>query len=136
MHQYRNLSVTQQQPLCGYSFPQVLQQTRPHKRTIYRLVKNLLTQLWVKTFIFTAFYINYTMARACKKTGAKKIRIHDIRHSHLYQNKHQKVVDMMQNQHQKDMAIFDVTVLTEASEEPQPQTTRFKVINPKDKISL
>ena len=81
------------------------------------------------------------MTRACKKSGVKKIRIHDIRHSHasylinlgcaplliserlghekvqttlntyshLYPNKHQEVVDMMQNQHQKDMATFDVT---------------------------
>lgn len=33
-------------------------------------------------FPFTKSYINNAMARACKKSGVKKIRIHDIRHSH------------------------------------------------------
>ena len=42
---------------------------------------------------------------------------------------------MMQNQHQKDMATSDVTAPAEASEEPKPQGTRFKVVSPKDKIS-
>lgn len=107
------------------------------------------------------------MARACKKSGVKKIRIHDIRHSHasylinlgcaplliserlghekvqttlstyshLYPNKHQEVVDMMQNQHQKDMETSDVTSPAETSEEPKSQGTKFKVVSPKDKIS-
>ena len=44
-------------------------------------------------------------------------------------------LDMMQNQHQKDMATSDVTAPAEASEEPKPQVTRFKVVSPKDKIS-
>ena len=120
-----------------------------------------------RVFPFTKSYINNAMARACKKSGVKKIRIHDIRHSHasylinlgcaplliserlghekvqttlstyshLYPNKHQEVVDMMQNQHQKDMATSDVTAPAEASEEPKPQGTRFKVVSPKDKIS-
>lgn len=33
-------------------------------------------------FPFTKSYINNAMARACKKSGVKKIRIHDICHSH------------------------------------------------------
>ena len=56
-------------------------------------------------------------------------------YSHLYPNKHQEVVDMMQKQHKKDMATSDVTAPAEASEEPKPQGTRFKVVSPKDKIS-
>lgn len=117
-------------------------------------------------FPFTKSYINNAMARACKKSGVKKIRIHDIRHSHasylinlgcaplliserlghekaqttlstyfhLYPNKSQEVVDMIQNQHKKDMATSDVTAPAEASEIPIPQDKRFKVVNPKDKI--
>lgn len=120
-----------------------------------------------KVFPFTKSYINNAMARACKKSEVKKIRIHDIRHSHasylinlgyaplliserlghekvqttlstyshLYPNKHQEVVDMMQNQHQKDMATSAVTAPAETSEEPKPQGTRFKVVSPKDKTS-
>lgn len=120
-----------------------------------------------RVFPFTKSYINNVMTRACKKSGVKKIRIHDIRHSHasylinlgcaplliserlghekvqttlstyshLYPNKHQEVVDMMQNQHQKDMAIGDVAASAESSEEAKPQNTRFKAVSPKDKIS-
>ena len=120
-----------------------------------------------RVFPFTKYYINNAMERACKKSGVKKIRIHDIRHSHasyvinlgcaplliserlghekvqttlstyshLYPNKHQEVVDMIQNQHQKDMATSDVTAPAEASEEPKPHGTRFKVVSPKDKTS-
>ena len=101
------------------------------------------------------------------KSKVKKIRIHDVRHSHasyltnlscaplliserlghekvqttlstyshLYPNKHQEVVDMIQNQHQKDMATSDVTAPAEASEMPIPKDKRFKVVSPKDKIS-
>ena len=118
-------------------------------------------------FPFTKSYINNAMARACKKSGVKKIRIHDIRHSHasylinlgcaplliserlghekvhttlstyshLYPNKHQKVVDMIQNQHRKDMATSDVNAPSEASEESKPQGKRFKVVSPKDNTS-
>ena len=120
-----------------------------------------------RVFPITKSYINNAMARACKKSGVKKIRIHDIRHSHasylinlgcatrliserlghekvqttlstyshLYPNKHQEVVDMIQNQHKKDMATSDVTAPAEASEIPIPQDKRFKVVSPKDKIS-
>ena len=120
-----------------------------------------------RVFPFTKSYINNVMTRACKKSGVKKIRIHDIRHSHasylinlgcaplliserlghekvqttlstyshLYPNKHQEVVDMMQNQHQKNMAIGDVAASAESSEEAKPQNTRFKAVSPKDKIS-
>ena len=35
-----------------------------------------------RVFPFTKSYINNAMERACKKSGVKKIRIHDIRHSH------------------------------------------------------
>ena len=120
-----------------------------------------------RVFPFTKSYINNAMKRACTKSGVKKIRIHDIRHSHasylinlgcaplliserlghekvqttlstyshLYPNKHQEVLDMMQNQHKKNMATSDVTAHAEVSEEPKPQSTRFKVISPKDKTS-
>ena len=96
----------------------------------------------------------------------KKIRIHDIRHSHasylinlgcaplliserlghekiqttlstyshLYPNKHQEVVDMMQKQ-QKDMATSDATAPAEALEESKLQDKRFKVVSPKDNTS-
>ena len=33
-------------------------------------------------FPFTISYSNNAMTKACKKTGVKKIHIHDIRHSH------------------------------------------------------
>lgn len=135
-------------------------------------VKEYMSKLYVlkdtdSVFPFTKSYINNAMARACKKSGVKKIRIHDIRHSHasylinlgcaplliserlghekvqttlntyshLYPNKHQEVVDMIQNQHKKDMATSDVTAPAEASEIPIPQGKRFNVVNPKDKIS-
>ena len=48
---------------------------------------------------------------------------------------HSGLVDMMQNQHQKDMATSDVTAPAEASEMPIPKDKRFKVVSPKDKIS-
>lgn len=99
------------------------------------------------------------MGRACNKSGVKRIRIHDIRHSHasylinlgcaplliserlghekvqttlstyshLYPNKHQEVVNMMQAQH-KSEEISDPQDL-------QPDTTRFKVVSPTAKIS-
>ena len=40
-----------------------------------------------RVFPFTKSYINNAMARACKKSGVKKIRIHDIRHSHACRSK-------------------------------------------------
>lgn len=36
-----------------------------------------------RVFPFTKSYINNAMARACKKSGVKKIRIHDIRHPYV-----------------------------------------------------
>lgn len=113
-------------------------------------------------FPFTKSYINNAMARACKKSGVKKIRIHDVRHSHasylinlgcaplliserlehekvqtilstyshLYPNKHQEVVDMIQNQHQNNMETSDVTAPAKASEMPIPKDKRFKVVSP------
>lgn len=121
-----------------------------------------------RVFPFTKSYINNAMARACKKSGVKKIRIHDIRHSHasylinlgcaplliserlghekvqttlstyshLYPNKHQEVVDMIQNQHKLDNV---ASGSSEASDKPkkdsQPANAKFKVVIPKDKTS-
>lgn len=36
-----------------------------------------------RVFPFTKSFINNAMARACKATGVKKIRIHDIRHPYV-----------------------------------------------------
>lgn len=36
-----------------------------------------------RVFPFTKSYINNAMERACKKSGVKKIRIHDIRHPYV-----------------------------------------------------
>lgn len=121
-----------------------------------------------RVFPFTKSYINNAMARACKKSGVKKIRIHDIRHSHasylinlgcapllisersghekvqttlstyshLYPNKHQEMVDMMQNQHKLETVAAGASETSDKPEkDPQPQGTKFKVISPKDKIS-
>ena len=84
-----------------------------------------------RVFSFTKSYINNAMSRVCKKSGVKKIQIHNVRHSHagylinlecvpllisellghekvqttlstyshLYLNKYQEVVAMIQNQH-------------------------------------
>lgn len=34
-------------------------------------------------FPFSKSFLNYEMKRGCKKTGVKKIRVHDLRHSHV-----------------------------------------------------
>ena len=70
-----------------------------------------------------------------ERLGHEKLQTTLSTYSHLYPNKHQKVVDMIQNQHQKDMPTSDAAAPAEAPEEPKPQGTRFKVVNPKDKIS-
>lgn len=36
-----------------------------------------------RLFPITKSYLSHEMARGCKKTGVKRIRIHDIRHSHV-----------------------------------------------------
>jgi len=127
-------------------------------------VKNYMSKLYDlketdRVFPFTKSFINNAMARACKKSGVKRIRIHDIRHSHasylinlgcaplliserlghekvqttlstyshLYPNKHQEVVDMMQNQHKSEEI--------PKQKDLQPDTTRFKVVSPMTKIS-
>lgn len=36
-----------------------------------------------RVFPFSKFFLNYEMKRGCRKTGVKKIRVHDIRHSHV-----------------------------------------------------
>ena len=127
-------------------------------------VKNYISKLYDlketdRVFPFTKSFINNAMARACKKSGVKRIRIHDIRHSHasylinlgcaplliserlghekvqttlstyshLYPNKHQEVVDIMQNQHKSEEI--------PKQKDLQPDTTRFKVVSPMTKIS-
>lgn len=127
-------------------------------------VKNYMSKLYDlnetdRVFPFTKSFINNAMARACKKSGVKRIRIHDIRHSHasylinlgcaplliserlghekvqttlstyshLYPNKHQEVVNMMQAQHKSE----DIP----KPQDLQPDTTRFKVVSPTTKIS-
>ena len=127
-------------------------------------VKNYMSKLYDlkendRVFPFTKSFINNAMARACKKSGVKRIRIHDIRHSHasylinlgcaplliserlghekvqttlstyshLYPNKHQEVVDMMQNQHKSEEI--------PNPKDLQPDTTRFKVVSPMINIS-
>lgn len=110
-----------------------------------------------RVFPFTKSFINNAMARACKTTGVKKIRIHDIRHSHasylinlgcaplliserlghekiqttlstyshLYPNKHQEIVDIMQNQHRMDVA-------ESQKKGSQPKNKKFKVVSPEN----
>jgi len=36
-----------------------------------------------RLFPVTKYYLNHEMKRGCKATGVKKIRIHDLRHSHI-----------------------------------------------------
>lgn len=110
-----------------------------------------------RVFPFTKSFINNAMARTCKTTGVKKIRIHDIRHSHasylinldcvplliserlghekiqttlstyshLYPNKHQEIVDIMQNQHRMDVA-------ESQKKGSQPKNKKLKVVSPEN----
>ena len=70
-----------------------------------------------------------------ERLGHEKVQTTLSTYSHLYPNKHQEVVDMMQKQHKKDIATFDATAPAETSEEYKPQGTKFKVVSPKDKTS-
>lgn len=120
-----------------------------------------------RIFPFTKSYINNAMARTCEKNGVKKIRIHDIRHSHagylinlgcaplliserlgqekiqttlstyshLYPNKHQEVVDMIQNQHRLDDAGSLPDTMANAASDNEPDATKFKGVNPNGIIS-
>jgi integrase len=36
-----------------------------------------------RIFPVTKYYLNHEMVRGCKASGVKKIRVHDIRHSHV-----------------------------------------------------
>ena len=36
-----------------------------------------------RVFLITKAYLHSEMRRGCKETGVKKIRIHDLRHSHV-----------------------------------------------------
>lgn len=40
-------------------------------------------ELTDRLFPVTKYYLNHEMQRGCKATGVKKIRIHDLRHSHI-----------------------------------------------------
>lgn len=114
-----------------------------------------------RVFPFTKSYINNAMERACKKSGVKKIRIHDIRHSHasylinlgcaplliserlghekiqttlstyshLYPNKHQEVVDMMQNQHRLDETVNSAGTPAATANNEKLTSTKFKVVS-------
>lgn len=94
-----------------------------------------------RLFPFTKSYINGCIAKACKATGVKKIRIHDLRHSHasylihlgcsplliserlghekvlttlntyshLYPNKQQELVEMMEAAHDNGHKIITKT---------------------------
>lgn len=70
-----------------------------------------------------------------ERLGHEKVQTTLSTYSHLYSNKHQEVVDMMQNQHLKDMVPSDVTAPADSSKKPKTQDTRFKVVSPKDKMS-
>ena len=39
-------------------------------------------QLYDRLFPYTRSFLNHEMLRGCKKSGVKKIRVHDLRHSH------------------------------------------------------
>ena len=47
-------------------------------------------------------------------------------YSHLYPNKHQEVVDMMQNQHRLDETATPAAMLNNTG----PNATKFKVVSP------
>lgn len=57
-------------------------------------------------------------------------------YSHLYPNKHQEVVDMMQRQHKLETVSVGASETSDKPEKvTQPQNTKFKVVSPKNKIS-
>ena len=62
-----------------------------------------------------------------ERLGHEKVQTTLSTYSHLYPNKHQEVVDMMQNQHKSEEI--------PKQKDLQPDTTRFKVVSPMNKIS-
>ena len=51
-------------------------------------IQNYLKQIYhimanERIFPVTKYFLTHEMTRGCKETGVKKIRIHDIRHSHV-----------------------------------------------------
>ena len=71
-----------------------------------------------------------------ERLGHEKVQTTLSTYSHLYPNKHQEVVDMMQNQHKLETVAAGASETSDKLEkDPQPQGTRFKVVSPKDKIS-
>ena len=106
----------------------VMDELKEYMKSIYGLTDK------DRIFPFTKSYINGCIRRACKATGIKRIRIHDLRHSHasylvhlgcsplliserlghekvqttlntyshLYPNKQQELVTIMENAHNKN----------------------------------
>ena len=71
-----------------------------------------------------------------ERLGHEKVQTTLSAYSHLYPNKHQEVVDMMQNQHKLETVAASASGISDKPEkDPQPQGTRFKVVSPKDKTS-
>ena len=71
-----------------------------------------------------------------ERLGHEKVQTTLSTYSHLYPNKHQEVVDMMQKQHKLETVAAGASEASDKPEKnPQPQNTKFKVVSPKDKIS-
>lgn len=71
-----------------------------------------------------------------ERLGHEKVQTTLSTYSHLYPNKHQEVVDMMQNQHKLETVAASASGISDKLEkDPQLQGTRFKVVSPKDKTS-
>ena len=61
-----------------------------------------------------------------KRLGHEKVQTTMDTYSHLYPNKHQEVVDMMQNQHRLDETATPAAMLNNTG----PNATKFKVVSP------
>ena len=58
------------------------------KTDFFKEMQDYLCQLYQvhpneRIFPVTKYYLNHEMVRGCKASGVKKIRVHDIRHSHV-----------------------------------------------------
>ena len=70
-----------------------------------------------------------------ERLGHEKIQTTLSTYSHLYPNKHQEVVDMMQNQHRLDETVNATDTPAAAANNEKPTATRFKVVSPKNTTS-
>lgn len=61
-----------------------------------------------------------------ERLGHEKVQTTLSTYSHLYSNKHQEVVDMMQNQHRLDETATPAAMLNNTG----PNATKFKVVSP------